>query len=219
MAASPDPAESRGQILEKGESLLRPPEEAAQARRRRERPAHVGRFLLAVLGAVCAAAGVALALSTHVIPIGGALAGFGALLVGLGVALHAVLKRDRARWPEELHVWDEGIELLLHDGELRASAWTDQDLALDVFVRPRHRAGGEERLLVWRGRPPVPPCDLSEQGLARLMRVVVARGLSLSEYRSGSRTREARAYEIRGRSEPQAPILGPPNPERTGPIP
>ena len=186
---------------EHGLSLLRPPTETAELRHRRERPAAIGRHLLIGLGVVCAGASSALWITTHVSPVAVSLLGFGLFLVALGATLHLVLLRDRERWPEEAHAWEEGIELLLHDGELRAAAWTDPKLALDIFVHPRRRSTEVERLLVWRMDAAIPPCDLSERGLGRLMEVVRTHELQLAEYRSGRKDREARAYEIRGRRE------------------
>ncbi len=197
---------------EHGASLLRPPGEAADLRRRRERPAEIGRYLLILLGAICGGAGSALWITTHVPFVAGALLGFGLILVALGATLHLVLLRERVRWPEEAHAWEEGIELLLHDGEIRAASWTDPKLALDVFVRPRPGAVGDERLMVWRMDSSVPACDLSEAGFERLMKAVASHNLGLAEYRRGRSNREARAYEIRAvQVGARAPTPSPPS--------
>ena len=181
------------------------------ARRRRERPAEIGRYPLLGSGAVCASAGGALWLtapSAH--PLGAAFVAFGLVLMALGGSLHLLLVRERDRWPERAYAWDEGIELVLHDGELRATAWDDPKLALDVFVRPRARSSEDERLLVWRMGSGVPACDLTQPGFDRLIEIVNAHGLRLSEYRRGRRAREARAYEIRARPTPRSvgPLAG-----------
>jgi len=188
-------------VEEHGVSLLDSPEQAADQRRRRERPAEVGRTLLITLGTICAGAGAALWITSRLSIVPAAFLAFGLLLLALGATLHLVLLRDRDRWPEGAHAWDEGIELLLHDGDLRASLWTDPKLALDVFVRPVRRTTGVERLLVWRMGSPVPPCDLSPEGFDRLMQVVVAQDLKLVEYSSGRKGREAKAFEIRARTD------------------
>jgi len=201
MPSPPEPPPTGPAPEEHGVSLLRPAAESAELRRRRERPAEAGRYLLITLGAVCSGAASALWVSTRVSLVAVALLGFGLILIALGATLHLVLLRDRARWPEQVHAWDEGIELLLHDGELRAASWTDPKLALDVFVHRRRRAADDDRLLVWRMGSSVPPCDLSRAGFDRLMQVVVTHDLRLSEYRSGRKGREARAYEIRGRAD------------------
>jgi hypothetical protein len=206
-------------VEEHGVSLLRPVEEAAALRRRRERPAKIGRYLLILLGGICAGAGAALWATTSVALIGVAMLGFGLLLIALGATLHLVLLRDRYRWPEAAHAWDEGLELLLHDGELRAASWTDPELALDIFVRPQRRTSDEERLLVWRMESGIPPCDLSQDGLDRLLQVVAVHDLRLAEYRRGGAPRAARAYEIRGRTYRPLPGLraAPPDPSRSTP--
>lgn len=215
--SSPEPTPTDAPVEEHGVSLLRPPVEAADLRCRRERPAEVGRYLLIALGVVCAGAGSALWVTTHVVLVGAALLGFGLVLVALGATLHLVLLRDRDRWPDEAHVWEEGIELLLHDGELRAASWTDPNLALDVFVTPRRRSADPDRLLVWKMDSAIPPGDLSESGLERLMQMVTAHDLRLAEYRSGRLGRESRAYEIRGRVErrPMGMQVAPPDPSRS----
>ncbi len=196
----PFPAEAP----EHGSSLLCSPGEATLLRQRRERSAVLGSRLLATLGAVSASAATALWITTRVSYVAVGVLAFGVLLIGLGVLLYRILARDRRRWPEELHAWDEGIELLLHDGELRAAPWTDPRLALDVFVRHPRRSNDAERLLVWRMGTPVPPCDLSREGFDRLMDVVVSRGHELVEYRRGAKGRESRAVEIRGARFPNA---------------
>jgi len=185
---------------EHGASLLVPPEEAERWRRRRERPAEVGRFALLGLGLTCIAAGLALWITARgEVGVGSMFVGFGLALAALGGTLHLLLQRDRDLRPERAHAWEDGIELVLHDGDLRAVAWSDPKLALDVFVRPRRGTADEERLLVWRVGRSVPPADLSEAGLARLLEVVATHDLRLAEFRNGRRAREARAYEIRAR--------------------
>lgn len=203
---------------EHGASLLVATEDGDRLRRRRERPAEVGRYLLLGLGAVCGAAGAALWLTTANARLPGSVfLGFGLTLMSLGGTLHLVLARDRQRWPEQVHAWDEGIELLLHDGELRAATWDDPRLALDLFVRPRRTSSDEDRLLLWRMGPSVPPCNLSEAGYSRLMEMVVKHELRLTEYRRGRRTREPRAYEIRSR--PDRPGLASPTMDAGEPHP
>jgi hypothetical protein len=192
-SASADPEE-------RGSSLIHPLAESAQLRRRRERPAELGRYPLALLGVVCAASASALWLFQHVSVLSVALLAFGLLLIALGATLHLVLLRDRERWPEEAHAWEEGIEILLHDGDLKAALWDDPKLALDVFVRDRKGSAEPERVLCWRMDRAIPPCDLTQEGFDRLMQIVASRDLGLREYRSGRPGREARAYEIRPRS-------------------
>lgn len=204
---------------EEAASLLVSADQAASFRRRRERPAEIGRYLLLGLGVVCAGAASALWITTRVSLVAAALLGFGLILAALGGTLHLFLLRDRARWPEQAHAWNEGLEVLLHDGELRATAWTDPKLALDIFVRRARHAKDDERLLVWRMGTGIPPCDLSAGGFERLMQAVVAHDLQLNEFRGGRKGREARAYEIRGKSVRSAlgMRVAPPEPSQAPP--
>jgi len=181
-----------------GASLLVPAEETERSRRRRERPAVLGRYPLLVLGAVCGAAGVGLLLSARISPIAVAIAAFGLTLIALGAALHLFLLRDRERWPEEVHAWDEGIEVVLHNQDVRAAAWTDPRLAFDIFVHRPGASSEESREFHWRMDSGVPACDLSQAGFDRIMKIVVERNLKLAEYRAGAKGKESRAYEIRG---------------------
>ncbi len=199
MQATPGPPPSDSAPDEHGFSLLKPHEEVASLRRRRERPAEVGRYLLILLGAVCTGTGGALWFSSgvRVLTVDLALLGFGLVLVALGAALHLFLLRDRDRWPESAHAWEEGLEIVLHDQEVKAALWTDPKLALDLFVHRPRNAADDVRLLYWRMDRAVPPCDLSQAGFDRLMRIVATRELRMAEFRSGSKGREARAYEIR----------------------
>ncbi len=186
-------------IDERGFSLLKPLDEVAVLRRRRERPAELGRYPLILLGVVGTGAGAALWLTTKAgsLPIGLGILVFGLTLIALGVALHLVLRRDQRRWPEQAYAWEEGMELVLHDLQVKAVLWTDPKLALDLFVHRPRGAADEVRLLYWKMDAAVPPCDLSGAGFDRLMKIVAERRLHLAEYRSGPEGREARAYEIR----------------------
>jgi len=186
---------------ERGVSLLHPQEESAALRRKRERPAEIGRIPLLVLGAVCSGSAAALRFEDRVSLVAIALLAFGLLVIALGAILHLVLLRDRDRWPEKAFAWEEGIEILLHDGELKAALWTDPKLALDVFVQQRKGGREDDRFLYWRMDRAVPPCDLTKDGFDRLMQVVTSRDLKLAEFRAGRKGRESRAYEIRARTD------------------
>ena len=201
MNPPPEPVSSSDPVQERGVSLLHSPAESAALRRRRERPAELGRYPLLVLGAVCASAAAALRLEDHGSLVALALLAFGLVLIALGATLHLVLLRDRDRWAEEAHAWDEGIEILFHNGELKATLWADPKLALDVFVQQRKGGREDERFLYWRMDRAVPPCDLTKDGFDRLMQVVTSRDLKLAEFRAGRRGRESRAYEIRARTD------------------
>lgn len=200
----------------RGVSLIHPPAESAALRRQRERPAAVGRYALIVLGAVCASAAAALWLTSRLTPVDAALLAFGLVLIALGATLHLVLLRDRDRWPDEAHAWDDGLEILLHDGEVKAALWTDPKLAIDIFVQKRPGGQDDERLLHWKMDSAVPPCDLTQAGFERLMQVVRSHDLKLAEYRGGRKEREATAYEIRGRPSLAVPNSAGARPEPAG---
>lgn len=221
MQAAPGPPPSDPPPEERDFSLLKPAEEVAAQRRRRERPAEIGRYPLIMLGGVCAAAGAALWLTSrvHLSPVGIMLLAFGLTLIALGSALHLFLLRDRDRWPESAHAWDDGIEIILHDQEVKAALWTDPKLALDLFVHRPRNAPDDARILYWKMDPAVPPCDLSQAGFDHLMRIVATRDLRLSEYRSGPKGKEARAFEIRapGRRLELGKMTAPRGPSRSGP--
>ncbi len=199
MQSAPEPPPSPPPDEDHGSSLLKPAEEVAALRQRRERPAELGRYPLILLGAVGVLAGLALWVTAKVRfdVVGLALAASGLIFVALGLTLHLILLRDRDRWPEQAHAWDEGIEIVLHDREVKAALWSDPKLALDLFVHRPRKATDDVRLLYWKMDPAVPPCDLSKTGFERLMAVVASHDLRLAEYRSGPKDRESRAYEIR----------------------
>ncbi len=199
MQSAPEPPPSQPPDEDHGSSLLKPAEEVAILRRRRERPAELGRYPLMLLGAVGTLAGAALWATSKVRfdAVGLALAASGLIFIALGLTLHLILLRDRDRWPEQAHAWDDGIEIVLHDREVKAALWTDPKFAVDLFVHRPRNASDEVRLLYWKMDPAVPPCDLSKSGFDRLMAIVASRDLRLSEFRSGPKGRESRAYEIR----------------------
>jgi len=205
--------------VEQGISLLLPPEAASARRRRRDRPVEVGLYVLIGLGAVCAASGTAIVLIAAEPVIALTFLGLGAVLIGIGMAVQRLIARDRHQAPEAAHAWEDGIELLLADGEIRAASWADPEFALDVMVRPGRGHKDAERLLLWRMDPMVPPGDLAPEGLDRLLDTTMSRGLRFVESRRGRATRETRLYEIRGPQEPPAvdPAAATPQTSRAAP--
>ncbi len=166
-----------------------------------------------MLGVVCAGAGGALwATSRSALPAL-AFVAFGSLLIGLGIYLHFLVKRDAELAPEEAHVWNEGIEILLRNGEIRAASWTDPHLALAILVRYRRGSTEPERLFYWRTDPRVPPTDLSGDGLDRLLRAAATHDVVLSQERKGRSPRAPRFYAIEGR--PTIIAQGPPKGKST----
>jgi len=179
--ASEDPA---SRDLEGGISLAREGDEAAQLRFRSERPARIGRFLMWGLGAVTAAGGVA-AWITNGRVAGLALGIFGTVLIVLGLIQHLLLRRDLQHWPDQVVLREDGLELFLHNGEVRGLSWTDSDLAIDLVERRAPPPANREYLLIWVVDSKIPPVELSADGYARLRQAAEAQRLIVTERRRG----------------------------------
>jgi hypothetical protein len=188
-----NPAESTD--LEGGILLVRVGAEADQLRRRLERPARIGRFLMGGLGAVTAAAGVVVWIA-NVDVVGLALAIFGAVLVSLAVTQHVLLRRDLQHWPDQVVLRDDGVELFLRNGEVRGVAWMDSDFALNLISRAAPPPAGREYLLAWMPDPKIPSVELSADGFDRLVRAAEARHLAVTVRRSGRSGGETQLIEI-----------------------
>lgn len=182
--------------LEGGISLIRTGEEATLLRHRLERPARVGRYVMGTLGAITAAAGVATWITTAS-EVGLVLGAFGGVLTVLSVAQHLLYRRDLDHWPTDVLLWDEGVELVLHNGEVRGATWSDPGLALHLVERRAPPPANREYLLVWLMDPKIPPVELSAEGFDRLNRATVDRHLRVNENRRGSRPDATRLIEIR----------------------
>jgi len=187
-----------------GVSLTRADTDMARLRRRMEMPSDVGRYVLLMLGSIIAAAAAGL-LVTHPSLTGEGLLAFGVVLVLLGLAQHVLLKRDRAHWPDQAFLWADGLELVLHNGEIRALSWNDPKLAFDIYLRPLRGFPNDEITLVWRSDAKIPPCQLSLEGFDRIRAAAVEHGLEFSEFRGDNRKHGMRAYEIRA----PAPVTKP----------
>lgn len=176
-------------------SILRSGPEATFLNRRMERPARVGRLVLTMLGAVTAAAGVALWVSSGA-PLAEAIVGFGATLAVLGVVQHFLYRRDQAHWPEQAHLFTEGVELVLHNGEVRGTSWSDPDFALQLIARRARPPVGREFVMIWLLDSKVPPVELTAQGFERLQQLAVKHGLDLAQRRRGSRSDSTQIIHI-----------------------
>ena len=199
-----------------GTSLVRSDAGAELLRRRVERPALVGQYVLGTLGAVTAAAGVALFLTDRS-PLGHALAAFGAVLVVLGALQHLLIRRDRAHWPDQVLLWDGGVELVLHNGEVRGLSWDDPELALDLVSRRAPAPADREYLLVWMSEGRIPSAELSLEGFEQLRRAAEGQHLLVTQPNPSRRPDGLQIIEIRpgaagrpvppptGAGEPSAP--------------
>jgi len=164
-----------------------------------ERPSRIGRFLFGVLGAITAAAGFAVWITSSSI-VGLALGVFGGLLIILGVIQHNLLRRDGQHWPDQAVLREGGVELFLHNGEVRGATWSDSDLAFHLVERRAPPPANREYLLIWLMDSKVPPVELSAEGFDRLNRATVDRNLRVNESRRGSRPDATRLIEIRQRA-------------------
>jgi len=181
---------------EDAESIARQSEEAKVLRERMERPARVGRYALTLLGAVTATAGLAFAF-TSASEVGYALGVFGVLLVVLGVVQHMLYRRDEAHWPTQAFVWSDGLELVLHNGEVRGASWSDPDFALQLIARPARRSAGREYLLIWLMDSKVPPFEISSEGFDKLCRKAVDHGLGVIQTGRGPRSNPTQTVLVR----------------------
>jgi len=166
-----------------------------------ERPAQVGRYVLAFMGAVTASAGIAFWITSGS-TVGLAIGAFGAVLIALGVVQHFLHKRDLKHWPNDVLLWTEGVELVLPDGEVRGVTWSDSDLALELVSRRAPAPAKREYLLLWLPDPKIPPVELSEDGYDRLAKVAADGGLNLSQSRRGARADAVQVIQIRALAPP-----------------
>jgi len=179
-----------------GFPIAREGEVAAFLRARIERPAHVGLYVLLILGASTAGIGAVLwLLSPSSLALG--LAGLGGLLMVLGYVQYRLYRRDLENWPDQAILWDGGIELVLHNGDVRGVSWSDPDLALDLVARKAPAPAGREFLLVWMSEGKIPSVELTEDGFEKVQRAAVAHELTVLQRRHGKSADSRQTVEIR----------------------
>jgi len=161
-----------------------------------ERPGSLGRYVLVLFGAVTASAGVA-EWATVGSALGLALGAFGSVLLVLGIVQHHLYRRDQAYWPDQAHLWADGVELVLHNGEVRGATWSDPDLALHMISRRAPPPIEREYLLVWLADSKVPPVELSAQGFDQLRQAAAHHDLEVSQSQRGRRADGVLLIEIR----------------------
>ncbi len=176
-------------------SILRDGPEADQLRDRMERPARAGRVILALLGVVTASAGTAMWVTTKS-GVGIALAGFGGVLLLLGVVQHLLYRRDQAHWPDQAHLWSDGLELVLRNGEVRGASWSDPDFSIELIARRAPSPAEREYVMIWLMDPKIPPVELSAKGFERVRQSAATYGLDLSQNRRGSRADSTQMIHI-----------------------
>jgi hypothetical protein len=190
------PSDDGSPVEENGAPVLLEDPAALVLRKRQERTARFGGYAFTTLGAITASAGTALWFTVPT-PLGIALAVFGGVLVALGLVQFRLLQRDREHWPDRAILWEGGVELVLHNGEVRGVAWTDPDLALTLVARRAPLPVGREYLLVWIADGKVPSVELSATGFAALRRAAEDRRLAVTEQRRGREPNGTRWIEIR----------------------
>ncbi len=179
-----------------GLPIAREGEVAAFLRTRIERPARVGLYVLSTLGLATTAIGAVLwLLAPSSLALG--LVGLGGLLMLLGYVQYRLYRRDLALWPDQAILWDGGIELVLHNGDVRGVSWTEPDLALDLVARKAPSPAGREFLLVWMSEGKIPSVELTEEGFERVQRVAVAHELTVMQRRHGRAADARQTVEIR----------------------
>lgn len=164
------------------------------------------------LGAVTAAGGVA-AWVTNGREIGLALGIFGGVLIVLGLIQHLLLRRDLQHWPDQVVLRESGVELFLHNGEVRGLSWTDSDLALNLVSRKASPPANREYLLVWMSDPKIPSAELSADGFERLKQAAEAQRLMVTVNRRGRGEAGTQWMEIRRGTPSQ--FGAPPSPSNT----
>lgn len=179
-----------------GLPIAREGEVAEFLRTRIERPARVGLYVLSTLGLATTAIGAVLwLLAPSSLALG--LVGLGGLLMLLGYVQHRLYRRDLALWPDQAILWDGGIELVLHNGDVRGVSWTEPDLALDLVARKAPSPAGREFLLVWMSEGKIPSVELTEEGFEKVQRVAVAHELTVLQRRHGRAADARQTVEIR----------------------
>ena len=193
-AAAAGISEPRGP--ETGISILRTGDDAARLRNRLERSANIGRYAMVTVGSITAAAGVATWI-TSPSDVGIGIAAFGGVLLVLGVVQHLLYRRDLHHWPTEVLLQDEGLELILPNGQVEGAMWSDPDFGLHLIARPAPEPAKREFLLIWLMDSRIPPVEISEEAFDRLREIAVNSGLRMSQRQRGSRTKPTQFVEIR----------------------
>jgi hypothetical protein len=189
-----------------GDSLIRTGEEAKLLRQRLERPARIGRYVLIMIGAITLGAGAADFVVTR-LPTGIAVAIFGAVLLALGFVQHVLYRRDLQHWPTDVLMWDEGLELVLPNGEIRGVTWSDKDLAIQLISRRAPLPAEREYLLLWTSDSKIPAVEVSAEGFDRIAKTAADAGLKVTLTRKGHRVKGTQMVLIRQRREVSTKVV------------
>jgi hypothetical protein len=94
-------------------------------------------------------------------------------------------------------LWEGGIELVLHNGEVRGISWDDPDLAIDLVSRRAPSPADREYLLVWMAEGKIPSAELSAEGYERLRRAAEGQHLLVTQPKISRRSDGLQLIEIR----------------------
>ncbi len=194
-----------------GLAILRTGTEVDVWRRRSERTVELGRWVLLGFGALTLGSGAALVLAHRSVAAFVILA-FGLLLMALGAVQHFYYRRGQALWPEQMLLFPDGLELVLHNGEIRTAEWDDPELDLEIHERPHWVGSADAVVLRWKMDTRVPPCPITAEGLERIQKEAIRRDLKLEELRAGRGKREVRMFTFGPSTKPV-----PKNPADWGP--
>jgi len=184
-----------------GPSLVRSGSDADLLRARSEGSARFSRNILLTLGAVTAGAGIVDGIVSRS-DLGWAIGTFGVVLIALSGVQAALYRRDQKNRVAAVHLWDEGVELLLSNGEVRGGMWVDPDFGLQLVSRPAPPPAGREYLMIWLPDSHIPPVEITEDAYDRLGRTAADKGLHVSVARRGPREGGTQMIHIRNHPAP-----------------
>jgi hypothetical protein len=176
-----------GEPIEEGVSIARTGPEAEYLRRQLERPAKFGRAAMVIVGAITLAAGTATWITSRT-NVGMFVAAFGAVLVALGLIQHLLYRRDLENWPTGILLQDEGIEVVLSNGEIHGVTWSDPDLAVQLIGRPARPPANREYLLMLLMESRIPPIEITLEGFDRLRQIFGDHGFLITQSQRGKRS-------------------------------
>jgi hypothetical protein len=184
-----------------GLTLVRSGSDADLLKARTESSARLARNIVLTLGVVTAGAGIADGVLSRT-PLAWAIATFGIVLAALSAVQTYLLRRDQRNRVEAVHLWDEGVELVLANGEIRGGNWGDADFGLQLVARRARPPVARQYLMIWLPDSKIPPVEITEDAFNRLARSAVDKGLQVSMTRRGPREGGSQMIHVRNRPSP-----------------
>jgi hypothetical protein len=195
---STSPVGTSDEPVDEGISIARTGPEAEYLRRRLERSAKFGRTAMVTVGAIALAAGAATWITSRT-NVGVFVAAFGGVLVVLGLVQHLLYRRDLENWPKDILLQDEGIEVLLSNGEIHGVTWSDPDLTLQLIGRPVRSPANREYLLMLLMESRIPPIEITSEGFDRLRKILGDHGFLIEQSQRGKRANPVQMILVRQR--------------------